>query len=241
MRKTQIAILIFLMVFAVAWLLVGVFLFPSEDVQEAEEGESMEHVILPEPKTRGDVSVEEAIFKRRSTRRYKQGSLTLQEASQLLWAAVGKTVDGLSGPTRAYPSAGASHPLEAYLVAGDVEGLPSGVYRYNWQDHSLDLVIDGDVRGDLTDAALKQTMIKDAPVSIVFTAIYIRTTSRYGNRGEVRYVPMDTGAAFQNVHLQAQALGLGTVIIGAFSDEGVKEVLNLKNEIPLGIMPVGRI
>lgn len=241
MRKIQVAILAFLVVFAVGWLMVGVFLFPSANVQRAEEGEGMEHVILPEPRIKGDVSVEEAIFKRRSTRRYKQGHLTLYEVSQLLWASVGKTVDGVTGPTRAYPSAGASHPLEAYLVVGDVEGLSSGVYRYNWQDHSLSLVIEGDVREDLTAAALRQTMIREAPASIVFTAIFPRTTSRYGPRGEVRYVPMDAGAAFQNVHLQAQALGLGTVIIGAFSDEGVKEVLNLNDEIPLGIMPVGRI
>jgi len=241
LRKIQVAILVFLVVFAVAWLMAGVFLFPSADVQRAEEGVGMEHVILPEPKIKGDVSVEEAIFKRRSTRRYKQGSLTLHEVSQLLWASVGKTVDGVTGPTRAYPSAGASHPLEAYLVVGDVEGLSSGVYRYNWQDHSLSLVIEGDVRDDLTDAALRQSMIRDAPASIVFTAILARTTSRYGPRGEVRYVPMDAGAAFQNVHLQAQALGLGTVIIGAFSDESVIDVLNLENEVPLGIMPVGRI
>jgi len=241
MRKFQVAILIFLVFFAVAWLLVGVFVFPSVEVQKAKVGEILEHVILPEPELKGDVSVEEAILKRRSTRRYKQEPLILQEVSQLLWAAVGKTVDGLSGPTRAYPSAGASHPLEAYLVVGDVEGLSSGVYLYNWQEHSLSLVIEGDMRDELTDVALRQTMIRDAPVSIVFTAVFTRTTSRYGHRGEVRYVPMDAGAAFQNVHLQAQALGLGTVIIGAFSDEGVKNVLNLDNEVPLGIMPVGRI
>ncbi len=241
MRKIQVAILLFLVVFAGAWLMVGAFLVPSADVQKAEEGERLEHVILPEPEIKGDVSVEEAIFKRRSTRRYKQEPLTLHEVSQILWAAVGKTVDGVTGPTRAYPSAGASHPLEAYLVVGDVEGLASGVYRYNWQDHSLSLVIGEDVRPELTDAALRQTMIRDAPASIVFTAIFTRTTLRYGPRGEVRYVPMDAGAAFQNVHLQAQALGLGTVIIGAFSDEGVKDVLNLENEVPLGIMPVGRI
>lgn len=241
MRKIQVAILVFVVVFAVAWLLAGVLFFPATNAQKAEEGEKVEHVILPEPETRGDVSVEEAILKRRSTRSYEQGALTLREASQLLWAAVGKTVDGISGPTRAYPSAGAYHPLEAYLVVGDVEGLSSGVYRYNWRDHSLTLVIEGDVRNDLTDAALRQAMIKDAPASIVFTAVFSRTTLRYGQRGEVRYVPMDAGAAFQNVHLQAQALGLGTVIIGAFSDEGVKEVLNLEDEIPLGIMPVGRI
>lgn len=241
MKKIQVAVLLSLVFFAVVWLLAGDLFFPAEVVQNAEEGNAIEYVILPEPNLRGEVSVEEAIYKRRSTRRYQQGPLTLQEVSQLLWASVGKTVDGVSGPTRAYPSAGASHPLEAFLVVGDVKELAVGVYRYNWRDHTLSLVIEGDVRDALTDAALRQAMIREAPASIVFTAVFQRTTSRYGQRGEVRYVPMDTGAAFQNVHLQAQALGLGTVIIGAFSDEGVKEVLNLTDEIPLGIMPVGRL
>jgi nitroreductase len=74
----------------------------------------------------------------------------------------------------------------------------------------------------------------------IFTAIYPRTTGRYGKRGEIRYVPMDMGAAGQNVHLQAEALGLGTVIIGAFQDEAVQEVLGIKDETPLYIMPIGK-
>ena len=83
-------------------------------------------------------------------------------------------------------------------------------------------------------------MVINAPVSIVFTAIYSRTTRIYGKRGEVRYVHMDMGCAGQNVHLQAEALGLGTVIIGAFRDEAVKRVLGVKDEEPLYIMPVGK-
>lgn len=241
MKNSQFAILIFLVIFAFGWLLVGVVFFPQAEEQIVQGEVSMDKIILPEPRTQGEVSVEEAIFRRRSTRRYRQSPLTLEEVSQLLWAAVGKTVDGISGPTRAYPSAGAAHPLEVYLVVGDVTGLASGVYRYYWSDHTLRKVIDRDIREDLTSAALRQSMILDAPISMVFVAVFERSTVRYGQRGEIRYVPMDAGTAFQNVHLQAQALGLGTVIIGAFSDEGVKEILSLDEEIPLGIMPVGRI
>jgi len=150
-------------------------------------------VALPEPRYSGDLSVEEAIFKRRSTRHYKDESLTLQEVSQLLWAAGGKTIDGVTGATRAYPSAGGIYPLEIYLVAGDVEGLKAGVYRYLWREHALHMVKEGDLRRSLMEAALGQGAIGDAPISLVFTAIYERTTRRYGERGRVRYVHIDMG------------------------------------------------
>jgi SagB-type dehydrogenase family enzyme len=185
--------------------------------------------------------VEEAIFRRRSIRHYQDEPLTLEEVSQLLWAAGGKTIDGITGATRAYPSAGATYPLEIYLAAGDVQGLDAGLYRYQWKDHSIILVENGDVRHSLTQAALGQSMVARAPISLVFAAVYDRTTQRYGQRGEVRYVHMDVGGAGQNVHLQAEALGLGTVIIGAFRDEAVKEVLGVRDEEPLYIMPVGRL
>lgn len=241
MQNVQILILASILLFAFAWKMVGVFFYPLFEV--AETGRRIEvHIVeLPEPQFTGVVSVEEAIQKRRSIRTYKNEPLTKSEVSQLSWAAVGKTVDGLSGPTRAYPSAGASHPLELLVVVGYVEGLKSGVYRYNWQKHSLELLFEGDLREDLMKASLKQSMIANAPISLVFTAVFSRTTARYGQRGEARYVPMDAGAAFQNVHLQAQALGLGTVIVGAFDDEAVSEVLNLEKEIPIGIMPIGRL
>lgn len=196
---------------------------------------------LPVPRHRGELSVEEAIFRRRSIRRYKDEPLTLEEVSQLLWASGGKTIDGITGATRAYPSAGGIYPLEIYLVAGNVEGLADGIYHYKWRGHTISLIKEGDLCRELMKAALGQGMIANAPVSIVFTAVYPRTTRRYGSRGEIRYVHMDMGGAGQNVHLQAEALGLGTVIIGSFHDEAVKKVLGVRDEEPLYIMPVGKL
>ena len=204
------------------------------------KAESGGRIQLPKPREKGGISVEEAIFKRKSTRSYKDAPLTMEEVSQLLWAAGGKTIDGITGATRAYASAGGLHPLEIYLVAGDVKGLAAGVYRYDWRDHTLSPVKEGDVRKALSMAAYGQGMAERAPASIVLTGIYPRTTSRYGERGESRYVPMDAGGAGQNVHLQAESLGLGTVILGAFQDDAVRTVLGIGDETPLYIMPVGR-
>jgi len=207
--------------------------------KKAETVETVETVKLPKPRHKGDVSVEQAIYERKSIRRFSGEPLTLKEVSQLLWAAGGTTVDGVTGPTRAFPSAGAVYPLEIYLVAGNVTGLPSGVYHYDWKKHSLALIKKGDLRADLSKAAYSQRMVQTAPASIVVAAVHDKTSRRYGERGAVRYVSMDTGHLGQNVHLQAQSMGLGTVMVGAFMDKKVLDVIDAKNELPVYIMPVG--
>jgi SagB-type dehydrogenase family enzyme len=141
---------------------------------------------------------------------------------------------------RTAPSAGALYPLEVYVVVGRVDGLEAAVYRYDQRKHALQAVIKGDVRKKLSRAALDQDWVHGGAIALVFSAVYERTTSKYGNRG-IRYVHIEAGHAMQNVYLQAEALGLGTVTIGAFSDNSVIELLHLdEQQQPLSIMPVGR-
>jgi SagB-type dehydrogenase family enzyme len=245
MRKNISGHLILLMSsFFLVWLCPDCYSISPRDFPPWIPGQKTsahtKEIKLPPPEYKGRVSVEEAIFRRRSVRSFRAEPLTIKEVSQLLWAAGGKNIDGVTGATRTYPSAGGIYPLEIYLVCGDVEGLPSGIYRYRWRDHSISLVKSGDFRRSLTRAALGQRMIAQAPASFVFTALYSRTVMAYGKRGRVRYVPMDVGGAGENLHLQAVALGLGTVIIGAFRDRSVKKILEIEDEEPLYIMPVGR-
>ncbi len=185
--------------------------------------------------------IEEVIAARRSIREYTREPLSLQELSQLLWAAQGITSPFRRG-FRAAPSAGATYPLELYVVAGEggVEGLEAGVYHYNPYKHSLELVKKGDFRRDLQAASLHQECVGEAPIDIVITAEYERTTSVYGERG-IRYVIMEVGHVGQNIYLEATALGLGTVAVGAFYDEEVRRVIGApEHHKLLYIMPVGR-
>lgn len=199
--------------------------------------QSREVIKLPEPVQQGETAVERALFERRSIRDYSGHSLTLPEISQLLWAAQGITHPG---GYRTAPSAGALYPLEVYLLAGNVDDLPDGVYRYQPHDHELLRVLREDNRQALYETALKQEAIREAAVVIVLSAVYERTTPKYGQRG-LRYVHMEIGCASQNVYLQALSLGLATVFIGAFHDDEVKNVLGMREgEEPLGLMPVGR-
>jgi len=200
--------------------------------------ETQETVLaLPIPLYDSQTSVEEALLERRSVRNYVDEPLTLAEVSQLLWAAQGITS---SSGGRTAPSAGALYPLEVYLLAGEISHLPAGIYHYAPGEHTLTLTIEGDQRQALYEAALSQSAVKDAAAIIIITAVYERTMVKYGERGK-QYVHMEVGCAAQNIYFQAVALDLGTIFIGAFHDDQVKRLLRLgEDEIPLGIMPVGR-
>jgi SagB-type dehydrogenase family enzyme len=210
---------------------------PAVEKNVMQKIEVGERIKLPAPDYRGNTSVEEALSKRRSVRFYSGEDLSIEEVSQLLWAA-----QGITGPGRTAPSAGALYPLELYLVVGDVDGLDKGVYQYRPVEHELEKAVTGDLRVELSKAAVGQNQehVRDAAVDLVFTAVYERTTGKYGERG-IRYVHMEAGHAAQNVYLQAVSLELGTVVIGAFIDDKVKELVNAEEqEEPLYIMPVGR-
>lgn len=194
-------------------------------------------IALSPPDTTGRVSVERALRARRSRREFGRGALSLEAVGQLLWAA-----QGVTGPAgeRTAPSAGALAPLEVYLVAGEVRGLPPGVYRYEPGKHRLVFVREGDHRAAVGAATFGQGDLMRAPVVIVIAAVYERVTRKYGVPGR-GYVHMEVGSAAQNVYLQAEALGLATVQMGAFGGDAVRRVLNLPaDHEPLTLMPVGR-
>lgn len=194
---------------------------------------------LPSPRLDSSISVEKALSKRRSVRGYKNESLSLADISQLLWAAQGIT-DKARG-LRTAPSAGALYPLEVYIITGSVMGVEQALYKYAPGEHELIKVKNGDLRPQLMAAALGQAPVREAPLVIAITAVYERTMQKYGERGR-RYVWLEAGHAAQNLYLQAVALNLGLVVIGAFDDEGVKRILALPDkEFPLYLIPVGRI
>lgn len=194
-------------------------------------------VKLPEPGISGN-RIEELLAKRRSVRRYAERDLSETLISRFLWAAQGiSSKEGL----RTSPSAGALYPLEIHAVIGEGNGFEPGIYRYIAEEHTLTQEIPGDMRERLSRAALSQPMVRQAPVSLIISAVYPRITSKYGKRG-IRYADMEAGHAAQNVYLLGVELGIGTCAVGAFDDEEVKKVLKLPaNEEPLYILPLGYI
>lgn len=194
-------------------------------------------VKLPAARLDSSFSIEKVLSSRRSIREFTNQPLELSQVSQLAWAA-----QGLTGPEahRTAPSAGGLYALELYLVAGNVNGLPTGVYKYDLLTHELVSLLTAEIRGDLSRAALDQTSITQAAAIFALSADYERISSKYGERG-VRYSHMEAGHAAQNLLLQAVALDLGAVLVGAFTDARVKRLLHLsKQETPLYLIPVGK-
>lgn len=196
-----------------------------------------DYILLPAVAHSGVKSIEETLLERRSIREYSPEAISSNELAQLLWSAQGIT--GV-GAVRSAPSAGALYPLEIYSVIVNMKEISEGVYKYRSAYHALESLAKGNFRKQLAGAALNQNCVKEAPLVIVIAAVYERTTRKYSSRG-IRYVHMEAGHVAENICLQATALNLGTVIVGAFNDTGVQKVLNLpEREHPLCLIPVGR-
>jgi len=187
---------------------------------------------LPAPRRRGPLRLEEAIAARRSVREFGDEPLTERELSQLLWAAQGVTdeEEGL----RAAPSAGALYPLELYVAT------KSALYHYEAERHALAVTRAGDLRPAMCRSSLDQSAVREGPAVFVIAAVYARTAQKYGVELSRRYVDMELGHAAQNLLLQAVALNLGGVVIGAFHEDRIRSALGLpEHEEPRYLIPVG--
>jgi SagB-type dehydrogenase family enzyme len=191
---------------------------------------------LPPPQVRFTSSVEEVLRLRRSIRAYRKAPVSLGSVAQLLWAAQGVTdAEG----HRTVPSAGAVYPLEACLIAGDVDELEPGVYRYVSAGHRLEHFRPGDVRRALARACLDQEFIAGAALSILLVADERAMQIKYGDASS-EYIAIEVGCALQNMALQAVALDLGSVIIGAFHEPVLIELLGLGiHEKPASMLTIG--
>jgi len=188
-------------------------------------------VVLPAPVDPG-MSLHEALRDRRSVREYRDEPLADEILATLMWAAQGRTQDGASGRTA--PSAGGTYPLEVYVATAE------GVQRYLPDGHRAERWSEVDLRPALHAASGGQPWVLEAPAVVVITAVPGRTEARYGARAE-RYATLEAGHAAQNVLLQATALGLGAVPVGAFADEAVGAALDLPaGEAARYLIPVGR-
>jgi len=205
---------------------------------------------LPPPRLDSDFSVEKTLAQRRSIRDYSNASIALELLSQLLWACQGVSSeltyqrDGktIRLPLRTAPSAGALYPLEVFVVVSRVSGLEPGLYHYipgnNSNDHRLEMLQSGEKASDLADAALGQDCIKNAAATFIICSVVQRTAVKYGERAE-QYVLIEAGHAGQNICLQAQALDIGTVTVGAFHDEKIRRLIGTEAK-PVYIICAGK-
>jgi SagB-type dehydrogenase family enzyme len=186
---------------------------------------------LPAQRLTGPMSLEETLACRHSVRAFADRRMPEEALGQLLWAAQGIS---RSGQRRTVPSAGALYPLEVYAAT------PDYLAHYRPKGHALRVLRREDVRAVLAHAAWDQRFVEQAPVVVVLTCVPHRIEVKYGRLRGARYLAMEAGHAAQNVLLQAEALGMAGVPVGAFDDSRVDAALGLApEEKALYILPIG--
>ncbi len=186
-------------------------------------------IALPKVKTLSGISLDEVLKRRKSVRLFSSKALLLEHLSHILWAVSGITREAAGYEFRSVPSAGALYPVETYLAINSVHDVKSGIYHYGVQKHHLELLREGDFGGQVADAALGDSMCREAAAVVIWTAVFARATWKYAERA-YRYIYLDAGHMGQNLALMATGLGLGSCPVGAFYDDEVNRLLGVDGE-----------
>ncbi len=189
-----------------------------------KEYPSARKIQLPRTLPSNTLALIETLKKRKSIRSFHPKPLSIADLSFLLWASTGIQRTEKGYEFRTAPSAGALYPIETYVIANNVENLEKALYHYNIRMHSLEEVKNGDLREETVHAALGQKMCANAPVVLIWTALFNRCKWKYAQRA-YRYVYLDAGHIAQNLALAAISIGLGSCQIGAFFDDEVNQIL----------------
>lgn len=188
-----------------------------------------ERVALPRDWSLLEARITPLLQKRRSIRKFSNTILPLQAFSYMLWASQGITAAAGNHLLRTAPSAGALYPIETYISVQHVEGLKEGIYHLDVASFELELVKPGNHADDIALACLNQQFLSKAAAVFIWSAIYRRNLSKYGDRG-LRYIYMDAGHICQNVLLAAEANGCGACPVAAFFDEEVNSILGIDGQ-----------
>lgn len=174
-------------------------------------------------------SLQATLMQRRSIRHFEEKPISLVQLSYLLWASTGiQRIEG-GYEFRTAPSAGALYPIETYVIANDVSKLEQGLYHYSIRARKLDELQRGDLRWEITQAALGQDMCATAAAVFVWSAVFERCKWKYGQRA-YRYVYLDAGHIAENLVLAAVSLNLGCCEIGALFDDEINGILGIDGE-----------
>lgn len=199
---------------------------------------------LPAP-ARVETPLSDVIAGRHTARQMAPGPVTLDELSALLFAAYGENRDNTGNefprPFRVIPSGGALYPLEIYFHTTRVEGLDAGLYHYNPHRNSVARLIRGDLTHKLCQTVAQTNIPLDASVMIFVTALFQRTSFKYGERS-YRFALIECGHMMQNLCLMAQGLGMGAAPVGGFFDREVDQILGIDgvNHATLYLAAIGR-
>lgn len=199
-------------------------------------------VVLPKPRPLINNSLQSALHKRSSYRKFSRKPLPISKLSSLLYFAAGlKDTKNPETSGRFYPSAGSRYPLETYLISLN-SSLPKGLYHYYLKNHSLEklLTFDPPAGGFAFKHYFNQNWIYEAGALIIITAVFKRTSIKYADRG-YRHILQESGHLGQNIYLLSAALDLGCCAIGGYADDKLNKLLDIDglNEAVIYVLAVG--
>jgi SagB-type dehydrogenase family enzyme len=166
---------------------------------------------------------------RRSLRKYSSEPINLEHLAFMLWASQGITGQAGKYLFRTAPSGGALYPVETYISVHSIEGLDAGLYHFDAEHFTLDRLTEQDLTEAVAQACLDQKFMAQAPVTFLWTGVFRRAMSKYGDRG-MRYILLDAGHICQNLLLAAEAVGCGGCPVGAFYDNELNQLLQIDGE-----------
>jgi SagB-type dehydrogenase family enzyme len=200
-----------------------------DQVLQSLSYDTFPEVNLPAALTNLDLAFSEVLAKRETARALHPTRLKLEDLATLLHHAYGVTRDNkdqvFQRPFRSVPSADALYPLELFFHTTHVTGLAAGLYHYNPIRNSVSFLRGGDHSGLIAAALTQKHLAISASLIVFITAMFERTTLKYGNRG-YRFVLLEAGHVAQNLSLVAAALDLGCVSIGGYFDREIDELFS---------------
>ena len=188
-----------------------------------------ERLLLPRIHADKKQDLWQVLQDRRSHRKFAATGLSLDDLSLLLWASQGITAQAGTFLFRTAPSAGALYPIETYVGINNVEGVQPGLYHFSPSQFALEKLFASPPGRHIAQAALGQRFLAECAAVFIWSAVFRRNMSKYGNRG-LRYILLDVGHICQNLLLAAEALDLGACPVAAFFDDTMNDLLELDGE-----------
>jgi SagB-type dehydrogenase family enzyme len=192
------------------------------------------------------VTLTEALQARRTVRAFSRTAVPFAELARVVsgtWGRTGILEGGLFGRllTKTSPSGGALHPIEAYVIAWNVQGLAAGLYHYDVAANELRRLKRGDFRKEAIRAASGQKWVGRAGFVCVMTAMFTRSLWKYQSENAYRILWLDAGHLAQTFCLLATARGLGPYTTAALQDSFLEEFLGVDGirEFPVYLCGAG--
>ena len=188
-----------------------------------------EKIELPRTWTLKEARITPLLQNRRALRKYMMEPMSFEELAFILWASQGITGKSANYSFRTTPSGGALYPVETYFSANLVEDLDPGIYHFDVEKFALDRICEGDQAEAVAKACMNQKFMAQSAVTFLWTAVFRRSMSKYGNRG-LRYILLDAGHICQNTLIAAEATGCGGCPVAAFYDDEVNDLLEINGD-----------